>query len=119
VPIYNTDDLLTSSSTVKFAFANVAAASTDSSIIAAVTSKKIRVLEFRVHAGATATNITFNSKPSGGGVAISELFACAINGGRADGFNPFGHFETVSGEGLTVTTGAGSTVGVGVVYVEV
>lgn len=105
--------------TPKFAKANVAASQTDSNIVTAVASKKIRVLSFRLHAGATATNVTFNSKPAGAGTAISELFACAINGGRAEGFSPVGHFETVSGEGLAVTTGAGATTGIGVVYVEV
>jgi hypothetical protein len=105
--------------TPKFAKANVSASQTDSNIVSAVTSKKIRVLAFRIHAGATATNVTFNSKPAGAGTAISELFACAANGGRAEAFCPVGHFETASGEGLTVTTGAGSTVGIGVVYVEV
>ena len=105
--------------TPKFAFANVAASSTDSNIVSAVSTKKIRVLEFRLHAGASATNITFNSKGGGAGTAISELFACTANGGRADGLSPYGHFETNASEGLTVTTGSGSTIGVGVVYMEV
>lgn len=105
--------------TPKFAKVNVAASQTDSAVVAAVTSKKIRVLEFRLHAGATATNVTFNTKPGGAGTAISELFALGANGGRADGLNALGHFETASGEGLSVTTGAGATTGIGVVYVEV
>lgn len=105
--------------TPKFAKANVAASGTDTAVVAAVTSKKIRVISFRLHAGSTATNITFNTKPAGAGTAISELFALGANGGRAEAFNPAGHFETASGEGLSATTGAGSTTGVGVVYVEV
>lgn len=109
----------TTALTPKFAFANVAASTTDGSIVAAVASKKIRVLDYKIMAGGTATNVTFNSKPGTAGVAISMLHACAANGGIAPGFSPVGHFETVAGEGLTVTTGAGSTVGVQVVYVEV
>lgn len=105
--------------TPKFAKANVAASQTDSSVVAAVTAKKIRVLSFRVMAGGTATNVTFNTKPAGAGTAISELFACGANGGIAPAPSEWGHFETVSGEGLTVTTGSGSTVGIGVVYIEV
>lgn len=102
---------------VGYAFANVAANQTDSAIVAAVTGKKILVLSFRLHTAATATNVTFNSKPSGSGTAISELFACAANGGRAEAFSLVGHFATNSGEGLSVTTGAtGSTTGIGVVY---
>lgn len=109
----------TISSTRKYAKANVSASSTDSNIVSAVSGKKIRVISFRLHAGGTATNVTFNTKPSGSGVAISELFACAANGGRAEGENKGGHFETNAGEGLTVTTGSGSTVGIGVTYEEI
>jgi len=105
--------------TPKFAKANVAASTTDGSIVAAVGGKKIRVLAFRIHTAGTATNVTFNSKPAGAGTAISELFALGANGGHSPGYSPVGHFETVSGEGLTVTTGTGATTGIGVVYVEV
>lgn len=109
----------TTMATPKFAFVNAAAATTDTSIVAAVTGKKIRVLAFRLNVAGTATNATFNSKPAGAGVAKSETFQLDARGGFSGGFSPVGHFETVSGEGLTVTTGAGSQVGVGVVYVEV
>lgn len=105
--------------TPKFARANVAASTTDGSVVAAVASKSILVVLFRLHAGATATNVTFNSKPAGAGSAISELFALPINGNHSPGYSPVGHFKTVAGEGLTVTTGAGATTGIGVVYVEV
>jgi hypothetical protein len=109
----------TSALTPKFAFANVAAAQTDSNVVTAVANKKIRVLQTHVVTGATATNITFNSKPAGAGTAISSLAANAANGGSVRPFSPIGWFETVAGEGLTVTTGAGSTTGIEVVYVEV
>lgn len=105
--------------TPKFAKANVAAGQTDSSIVTAVTSKKIRVVAVFCVAGGTATNLTFNSKPAGAGAAISPLLANGANGGEVLPFCPVGWFETVAGEGLTVTTGAGSTTGIGVVYVEV
>lgn len=98
------------------AFANVAASQTDSSIVAAVSGKVIRVLAMVAVAGGTATNLTFNTKPAGAGTAISPLFANGINGGEVLPFNPSGWFETNSGEGLTVTTGAGSTTGILVVY---
>lgn len=98
-------------------FANIAASQTDSSVIAAVTGKVIRVLAIANVAGATATNITFNSKGSGAGVAISPLFANGINGGEVLPFNPMGWMETVSGEALTATTGAGATTGIIVTYI--
>ncbi len=103
----------------KFAFANVAASQTDAQVVAAVASKKIRVLAVVVVAGATATNITFNSKPGGAGSAISCLLANGANGGAVLPFSPVGWFETAAGQGLSVTTGAGSTTGILVVYVEV
>lgn len=105
--------------TPKYAFANIAASTTDGNIVTAVASKKIRVLAVAAVAGATATTLTFNSKPAGAGAAKTCLFANAANGGEVLPFNPIGWFETVSGEGLTVTTGAGSTTGIQVVYVEV
>lgn len=98
----------------KYAFANVAASATASSIVAAVAGKKIRVLSLAFVCGATATNATFNSA----GAAISALFANAANGGAILPLNPLGWFETVEGEALTLTTGTGSTTGVQVVYAE-
>jgi hypothetical protein len=105
--------------TVKYAVANVAAAQTDAAVIAAVTAKKIRVLALMHQAGATATVITYNSKPAGAGTAVSPAFSNPINGGTPLPFNPSGWFQTNSGEGLSATTGAGSTTGILVVYVEV
>jgi hypothetical protein len=107
------------SSVVKYAFANVAASQTDSSLVAAVTGKKIRVLAAACLAGGTATTITFNTKPAGAGSAISALFANGINGGEVLPYNPAGWFETASGGGLSVTTGAGSTTGIQITYCEV
>lgn len=43
----------------------------------------------------------------------------AANGGFVLPFNKDGWFETLSGEGLSGTTGSGSTVGVTVVYAKV
>lgn len=103
----------------KFAKANVAQSQTDSSVITAVSGKKLVVICFTVMTGGTATDITFNSKGSGAGTAISMKYACGANGGAVPGYCPVGHFQTNAGEALTVTTGAGSTTGVQVTYVEV
>lgn len=100
-----------------YAFGNVAQNKTDESLIAAVTGKKIRVLAIVARTGATTTTATFNSKGSGAGTAISALFANAVNNGILLPFNPYGWFQTNSGEALTVTTGAtGSATGIQVVY---
>lgn len=103
----------------KFAFANIAASTTDGAVVAAVASKKIRVLALAAVCGGTATTLVFTSKPAGAGSAISPTYANGANGGEALPFSPVGWFETVAGEGLSATTGAGSTTGVQVVYVEV
>jgi hypothetical protein len=97
-------------------FANVSASSTDSNIVTAVGGKKVRVVAFAAVCGGTATTLTFNSKPAGVGTAITMQFQNAANGGEVLNFNPVGWFDTNTGEGLTVTTGAGSTTGVQVVY---
>lgn len=96
--------------------ANVAASQTDSSIVAAVANKRIRVLAYVIMAGGTATDVTFNTKPGGAGTAISMLHACGINGGICSNYNEGGWFETATGEGLSLTTSAGSTVGIQVTY---
>lgn len=98
------------------AFANVAASTTDGSVVAAQSGSRINVLAVYAVAGGTATTLTFNTKPAGAGSAVSALFANAANGGAVLPFNEKGWFTTGLGEGLSVTTGAGATTGVGVVY---
>ncbi len=97
-------------------FKNIAASQTDSEVVAAVAGYKIRVLSMAMSPGATATAITFNSKPVGAGTAISALFTNAANTTQVLGPNPHGWFETNAGEGLSATTGAGSTTGLTFTY---
>lgn len=113
------DSVIGANVTPKFKFVNVAASATDGAIVTAVAGKRLRVLAVAFVAGATATTCTFTSKGAGAGTAISCAFANAANGGAALGPSALGWFETVEGEGLSVTTGAGSTTGIQVVYVEV
>lgn len=106
---------------VQRAFANVAASQTDSVIVAATAGTNQVGPRIRVHAvigsaGGTATSLTFNSKGAGAGTAISPAFQNGINGGEVLPHCAAGWFETNAGEGLTVTTGAGSTTGVLVLY---
>lgn len=98
-------------------FANVAASQTDSVLVAGIPGKVIRVVAFYFVCGATGTNATFNSKGSGAGTAISPLIANAANSGAVLGYSEAGWHETNEGEALTLTTGAGSTTGVQIVYV--
>lgn len=103
---------------VKRAFANVPAATTDHSLVTAVAGKKIHVLSVTMLCGSTETAVTFNTKPAGAGSAISMQFQLGANGGAVLPHNIHSHFNTLTAEGLTVTTGAGSTVGVMINYIE-
>ena len=105
--------------TPKRAFANVAAGSTDTVLITAIASKKLRVLQVFASVGNVGTTLEFNSKPVGAGSAISPLINHDTFGGETMPFSPMGWFETNIGEGLSVTTGAGSSTGILVGYVEV
>jgi len=98
------------------AIGNIAASQTDSSMVAAASGRKIRVTSLAIKSAGTATNVTFNSKPSGSGVAITPLFAMGVNDDLVLPHNPDGWFSTLAGEGLTVTTGTGATVGILVNY---
>ncbi len=109
----------TATQTIVQAFVNVAASQTDSAIVAASGTKVIYVLSVALVSGGTATNVTFGSKPVGASTAISPLFANAANGGAVLPFNPGCWFKTAAGEGLCVTTGAGSTTGILVTYIIV
>jgi len=97
---------------------NVAQSQTDSVIVAAVAGKRIVVNAFHLMCGGTATVATFNSKGAGAGTAISPAYPCGANGGIAPPpiYDGDGWFKTNLGEGLTLTTGAGSTVAGQVLY---
>lgn len=101
--------------TPKYFSETVAAADTDEELIAAVASKKLRILALAVQCGGVATVAEFQS---GGSTRIHRVPAGA-NGGQILPFNPVGWFETTSGASLTVTTGTGSSTDISGVYVEV
>lgn len=103
--------------TPKFAFLNAAAATADQTVIASVTSKKLRVLSLRIMGGTTAGSIFFET---GTTTAITETWNFDVRSGINLGFSPVGHFETAAGQALTCTTAtASATCAVGVVYIEV
>ena len=101
----------------KNAYDNIAASTTDSSLVAAVATKKIRVLAVVINQGdTTPSSVTFNSKPGGAGTSVYAVLKAAANGGFVLNENPDGWFETNVGEGLSVTTGAGSNTTVAVIF---
>lgn len=101
--------------TPKFFTETVTASDADEELVALVASKKIRVLALVVQCGATATDVTFESSTT----TRKHKVPAGANGGQVLPFNPVGWFETAAGESLTVTTGAGSSVEISGVYVEV
>lgn len=100
----------------KTANANVSASSTDANVVTAVAGRKIRVMALGVSCGGTASTVVFNTKPAGAGSAISAIFNNSIS---LPELQRGGWFETNTGEGLSVSTGAGSTTGIIAIYEEV
>ena len=93
-----------------------AASSGDNTILAAVASKKIRVLACFLVAAA-AVNTRFES--GAGGTALTGQMNCAANGGFVLPFNPVGWFETASNTLLNLELSGAVSVDGSLTYVEV
>lgn len=98
-------------------FAKITASSSGATtIVSAVTSKKIRVLKWSLVANA-AVNAKWQSHVTP--TDLTGLHYLAANGGIAEPFCPVGLFETVSGEALDINLSGAVAVGGSLVYVEV
>lgn len=93
-----------------------AASSGDNTIVAAVTSKKIRVLSLFLVAAGTTT-VRFESGASG--TALSGQMNLIANTGFALPYNPVGWFETASNTLLNIELSAAISVDGSLTYVEV
>lgn len=93
-----------------------AATSGDNTLVAAVTSKKIRVLALYLVAAGTV-NVRFES--GAGGTALSGQMNLVANTGFALPFNPVGWFETAVTTLLNLELSAAISVDGSLVYVEV
>jgi hypothetical protein len=81
----------------------------DVSAVAAVTGKKIRCVQFYIRQSAAGT-VRFESAAAGTaltGVMVTTTADLVVDGG----FNPYGHFETVAGEALSIEAGVGAVMG--------
>ena len=105
----------TTALTPKFAVID-AATSGDNTLLAAVASKKIRVLSLYVVAAGTV-NVRFES--GAGGTALSGQMNLVVNTGFVLPFNPIGWFETASNTLLNLELSAAVSVDGGFTYVEV
>jgi hypothetical protein len=94
----------------------VASASGATTVVAAVTSKKIRVLSYVLVANA-AVNTKFQSHVTP--TDLTGLEYLGSNGGVSAGFSPAGHFETVAGEALDINLSGAVAVGGHLTYIEV
>lgn len=105
----------TTAITPKFAVLD-AASSGDNTLIAAVASKKVRVLSlFLVSAG--AVNVRFES--GAGGTALTGQMNLVANTGFVLPYNPLGWFETASNTLLNLELSAAISVDGSIVYAEV
>jgi hypothetical protein len=101
--------------TPKFAIID-AATSGDNTLLAAVASKKIRVLSLYLVASAAVT-VRFESGASG--TALSGQLSLAANGGFVLPYNPVGHFETATNTLLDLELSGAISVDGGFTYIEV
>lgn len=99
-------------------FAKISAAgSGNNTLVAAVTSKKIRVLAYNL-IGAGAVNAKFQSDASGTDLTGLKTIAAA-GGGLCAPFSPVGWFETATGVLLNLNLSGAVLVAGELVYVEV
>lgn len=102
--------------TPKFA-AITASASGATTLVAAVASKKIRVLSYVITANG-AVNTKFVSHTTTA-TATGLTYIAAAGGGASVAYSPVGHFETEAGEALDINLSGAVAVGGHVTYIEV
>lgn len=93
-----------------------AASSGDNELVAAVTGKKIRVLDIVV---VSAGSMTIRFESGAGGTALTGQMTVSAGSGFAPSFNPVGHFETASGDALNMELSGATSADGWLVYVEV
>ena len=112
-----TDSIMNGVTPLTPKFATIAASSSgDNTLVAAVVSKKIRVLSYTlVAAGAVVCRF----EDGAGGTAKSGQMALAANGVLTVPFSPVGHFETTANTLLNLELSGAVSVAGHVCYVEV
>lgn len=105
--------------TPKFAVIGASTSGDNNVLVAAVASKKIRVLAYLL-SGSAAVNAKFSSDPAGTPSYITGLHYIVSGGqGAAPAFCPVGLFETASGKALGINLSGAVAVGGWLVYIEV
>jgi len=120
LPTQNTlesNQMSTAGTIVTPKFATIAAASSgNNTIVAAVTSKKVRVLAAQIISNGTV-NVKWQS--GAGGTDLTGLAYLVVNAGYVLPFNPAGWFETASNTLLNLNLSASVAVGGSITYIEV
>jgi hypothetical protein len=115
--VLSTDTIYNGTTALTPKFATIAASTSgNNQIVAAVTSKKIRVL-----AAQLISNGTVNAKWQSGssGTDLTGLAYLVANAGYVLPFNPCGWFESASGVLLNLNLSAAINVGGSILYIEV
>lgn len=102
--------------TVKRFRVTVSPSSSDQSVIAAVPTKKLKILSIVITCGDTGTTLTLESDEASD--VVKHIVDMGNNGGQVLNYNKHGHFETAVGSALIATTSAGSDVQISGTYVE-
>lgn len=96
-------------------FASISASSSgDTTVVSAVSGRKIRVLHYTLICS-SAVNITWKS----GSTNITGTMSFGANSGISTAYSPQGLFETLTGQALVINLSGSSTVGGHLTYVEV
>lgn len=105
----------TTALTPKFAVIS-GATSGNNTLVAAVTSKKIRVLSYTIVA---AGDVDVRFEDGAGGTALTGVMSLTTNSGVSVAFSPVGHFETTANTLLNMELSAAVQVSGHLAYVEV
>lgn len=98
----------------QYATINVSTAG-DNTIVAAVSNKKITVLQYSLVVGANGDGVTWKQ----GSTAVSGQMRFSANGGISTAYSPVGLFQTASGSTLYLNSSLGSQISGHLVYVSV
>lgn len=99
---------------IKYAVIDTAT-SGDTTIVAAVTGKRIRVISvFLIAAGTVTTRF----ESTAGGTALTGQMNLAVNTGYVLGYNPGGWFQTAAGELLNLELSGAVSVDGSLSYIE-
>lgn len=85
-------------------------------VVATVSTKKIRVIQW---VATTKATVDFKWQSHGGTDLTGLFYGSGAGGGAGGAYNPLGHFETAAGEALDINLSVATTVGGSLVYVEV